>query len=79
MIKRPTLAEGEQDVLMLRCSTKHLSHSNYATMRFEPEALHAANAGLDTARDFMEKVKQEFNWISYGDLWTLGGVAAIQV
>jgi len=26
----------------------------------------------------MEKVKQEFPWISYGDLWTLAGVAAIQ-
>ena len=48
-------------------------------MRFEPEALHGANAGLNVARDLMEKVKQEFPWISYGDLWTLGGVAAIQV
>ena len=48
-------------------------------MRFEPESLHGANAGLIIARDFMEKVKQEFSWISYGDLWTLGGVAAIQV
>ncbi|KIJ95716.1 class II peroxidase, partial [Laccaria amethystina LaAM-08-1] len=52
--------------------------SNYATMRFEPESLHNANAGLNIARDVMEKVKQEFPWISYGDLWTLGGVAAIQ-
>ena len=48
-------------------------------MRFEPEALHDANAGLDIARDLMEKVKQEFPWISYGDLWTLAGVVAIQV
>lgn len=48
-------------------------------MRFEPEALHGANAGLHVARELMEKVKQEFPWISYGDLWTLGGVAAIQV
>ena len=53
--------------------------SNYATMRFQPESLHGANAGLNIARDLMEKVKQEFPWISYGDLWTLGGVAAIQV
>ncbi|ETW81091.1 heme peroxidase 3 [Heterobasidion irregulare TC 32-1] len=52
--------------------------SNYATMRFEPEALHGANNGLNIARGLMEKVKQEFPWISYGDLWTLGGVAAIQ-
>jgi cytochrome c peroxidase len=52
--------------------------SNYATMRFEPEAIHGANVGLNIARELMEKVKQEFPWISYGDLWTLGGVAAIQ-
>jgi cytochrome c peroxidase len=26
----------------------------------------------------MEKIKKQFPWISYGDLWTLGGVAAIQ-
>ena len=54
-------------------------NSNYATMRFEPEALHGANAGLNVARELMEKVKQEYPWISYGDLWTLAGVAAIQV
>jgi len=52
--------------------------SNYATMRFAPESLHAANAGLNIARQLMEKVKEEFPWISYGDLWTLGGVAAVQ-
>jgi len=52
--------------------------SNYATMRFEPEAMHAANNGLDVARVLMEKVKVEFPWITYGDLWTLAGVAAVQ-
>ncbi|KAL4251457.1 Peroxidase [Abortiporus biennis] len=52
--------------------------SNYATMRFEPESLHGANAGLKVARDLMEKVHEEFPWISYGDLWTLAGVAAVQ-
>lgn len=52
--------------------------SNYATMRFAPESLHDANAGLKVARELMEKIKEEYPWISYGDLWTLGGVAAIQ-
>lgn len=52
--------------------------SNYATMRFEPEAKHGANAGLAVARELMEGIKKEFPWISYGDLWTLGGVCAIQ-
>ncbi|KIO25313.1 peroxidase [Tulasnella calospora MUT 4182] len=52
--------------------------SNYATMRFAPESLHAANNGLNVARAVLQKVHDEFPWISYGDLWTLGGVAAIQ-
>lgn len=47
-------------------------------MRFEPEAKHGANNGLNVARTLLEDVKKEFPWISYGDLWTLGGVAAIQ-
>ena len=47
-------------------------------MRFAPESLHDANAGLQIARGVMEKVKEEFPWISYGDLWTLAGVSAIQ-
>ncbi|KAG6375666.1 heme peroxidase [Boletus reticuloceps] len=52
--------------------------SNYATMRFEPESLHSANAGLHVARNLVEKLKSEFQWISYGDLWTLAGVCAVQ-
>lgn len=56
-----------------------LPRSNFATMRFNPESLHGANNGLNIARDLMENVKKDFNWISYGDLWTLGGVAAVQV
>jgi len=47
-------------------------------MRFEPESRHAANAGLNIAREIMESIKKDFSWISYGDLWTLGGVAAVQ-
>ena len=48
-------------------------------MRFAPESLHGANNGLDVARQLLEGVKKDFAWISYGDLWTLAGVAAIQV
>jgi cytochrome c peroxidase len=48
-------------------------------MRFEPESVHEANNGLHIARGLMEQIKKDFEWISYGDLWTLGGVAAIQV
>ncbi|KAF7796657.1 hypothetical protein EIP86_007840 [Pleurotus ostreatoroseus] len=52
--------------------------SNYATMRFAPESAHGANAGLNVARDLMEEIRKDFPWISYGDLWTLGGVCAVQ-
>lgn len=52
--------------------------SNHATMRFEGEGGHAANAGLLIARDHLEKIKQKFPEISYGDLWTLAGVVAVQ-
>lgn len=52
--------------------------SNGATMRFAPERDHGANAGLKAARDFLEPVKEQFPWISYSDLWTLGGVCAVQ-
>ncbi|RDW68621.1 peroxidase-7 [Coleophoma crateriformis] len=58
--------------------------SNGATMRFGPESGHGANAGLEIARNFLEPVKgkhipeAKFPWITYADLWILGGVAAIQ-
>ncbi|KAF3906637.1 Catalase-peroxidase [Dactylellina cionopaga] len=52
--------------------------SNGATMRFQPESDHGANAGLKAAREFLEPVKQKFPWISYSDLWTLAGVCAFQ-
>ncbi|KAF9382135.1 heme peroxidase [Podila verticillata] len=52
--------------------------SNFATMRFKPEAGSEANAGLGIARERLNRVKDKFPDISYGDLWTLAGVAAIQ-
>ncbi|KAJ4421098.1 heme peroxidase [Neurospora sp. IMI 360204] len=52
--------------------------SNGATMRFAPESDHGANAGLKAARDFLEPVKAKFPWITYSDLWILGGVCSIQ-
>ena len=81
MTRIPTRVGGEphSPIHAYTANDDFVPNSNYATMRFEPESVHAANAGLNIARDLMEKVKQEFPWISYGDLWTLGGVAAIQV
>jgi cytochrome c peroxidase len=45
---------------------------------FEPEALHGANNGLKVARDLLEPIKAKYPDLSYGDLWTLAGVAAVQ-
>ncbi|KAI9352597.1 heme peroxidase [Obelidium mucronatum] len=52
--------------------------SNGATMRFDPEASHGANAGLSVARNILEPIKKKFPQISYADLWTLAGVVAVQ-
>jgi len=52
--------------------------SNKGTMRFEPESKHDANAGLHVARNKLENIKKQFPGISYGDLWTLAGVVAVQ-
>lgn len=48
------------------------------TMRWPKEAQDGANNGLQNTRWLLEKVQKEFPWISYGDLYTLGGVVAIQ-
>lgn len=52
--------------------------SNGATMRFSPESNYDANAGLKVARDLLEPVKAKFPWLSYADLYTLGGVVAVE-
>ncbi|KAH8921217.1 class II peroxidase [Atractiella rhizophila] len=52
--------------------------SNYATMRFSSEGGHGANAGLVVARNLLEPIHKKYPNISYGDLWTLAGVCAIQ-
>jgi len=51
--------------------------SNGATMRFEPECSHGANAGLDVARKRLEAVKAKHD-ISYADLWVLASIVAIE-
>lgn len=33
---------------------------------------------MEYARSFLEQIKIENPWISYGDLWTLAGVVAIE-
>lgn len=48
------------------------------TMRFDQEKHDPENAGLNTGVEFLRSIKDEFPDISYGDLFTLGGVVAVQ-
>ncbi|KAJ1834096.1 heme peroxidase [Coemansia sp. RSA 2711] len=52
--------------------------SDGATIRFAAEAGHGANAGLDVARARLEPLKRKYPGLSYGDLYTLAGVVAVQ-
>ncbi|KAJ2554695.1 heme peroxidase [Coemansia sp. RSA 1933] len=52
--------------------------SDGATIRFATESNHGANAGLDVARARLEPLKKKYPAISYGDLYTLAGVVAVQ-
>ena len=48
------------------------------TMIYPEEYRDPANAGLEYGRAFLLSIKEKNPWISYGDLWTLGGVVAVQ-
>jgi len=56
----------------------HTGGSDGATIRFNPEAGYGANAGLDKAKAWLEKVKKGNPDITYADLYTLAGVVAIE-
>jgi hypothetical protein len=59
-------------------NTDSTGGSNGATMRFEPETSDGANKGLYIMRYMLEQVKREFPSVSYADIWTYAGVAAIE-
>lgn len=48
------------------------------TMIYKPEETDGENAGLSIGREFLSEFKQKYPWLSRGDLWTLGGVVAVQ-
>lgn len=48
------------------------------SMIYSPESTDGANAGLEAGRDFLVEFNNKYPWISRGDLWTLGGVVAVQ-
>lgn len=48
------------------------------SMIYAPEASDGENAGLEVGRDFLVEFNSKYPWLSRGDLWTLGGVVAVQ-
>ncbi|CCH60388.1 hypothetical protein TBLA_0C05910 [Henningerozyma blattae CBS 6284] len=48
------------------------------TYRFKKENTDPSNNGLNNAAKFLEPIHKQFPWISHGDLYTLGGVTAMQ-
>ncbi|KAL1818941.1 hypothetical protein ACET3Z_013810 [Daucus carota] len=51
----------------------------FGTMRKKLEQSHAANNGLDIAVRLLEPFKEQFPIISYGDLYQLAGVVAVEI
>jgi len=52
--------------------------SNGALMRFEPEHSDPANAGLYIIADLLHVVKKRHPEVSYADLWSFAGSAAVE-
>lgn len=48
------------------------------TMAYAPESSDPDNAGLNVGIEFLQEFADKYKWISRGDLWTLGGVVAVQ-
>ncbi|GMG28391.1 unnamed protein product [Ambrosiozyma monospora] len=48
------------------------------TLRFAQEFNDNGNTGLNTAKSYLDQIHEEFPWISFADLYTLGGVVAIE-
>lgn len=47
-------------------------------MRFPPESVDPANAGLHHAISFLLPIQAANPWLSHSDLWTLSGITAIE-
>jgi len=52
--------------------------SDGATMRFEPESLDDANAGLSITRDLLLPIKAKHPEVSMADIWALAGCAGCE-
>jgi L-ascorbate peroxidase len=50
-----------------------------ASIRFEPEILHGANAGLSGAVKLLEPIKEKFPGVSYADIYQMASARAIEL
>ncbi|KAK1927065.1 heme peroxidase [Papiliotrema laurentii] len=87
VLKQPGYDDGSAGPVFVRLAwhasgtfslVEHNGGSNGAGMRFEPESVDPANAGLTHAINFLLPIQAANPWISHADLWTLAGVTAIQ-
>merc|ERR1711939_976808 len=60
------------------CTKAKNGGSDGGTMRFEPEAGHGANAGLEHARALIEPIKKKHPAATYADLYILASIVAIE-
>lgn len=49
------------------------------SIRFDPEILHGANAGLKHALILLEPIKAQFPDVGYADLYQLASATAVEV
>ncbi|KAK4689509.1 hypothetical protein P7C73_g603, partial [Tremellales sp. Uapishka_1] len=87
ILKQPGYDDGSIGPVLVRLAwhqsgnfslVEHNGGSNGAGMRFPPESVDPANAGLHHAISFLIPIQTANPWISHADLWSLAGVTAIQ-
>ncbi|WVF72724.1 hypothetical protein IAT40_007542 [Kwoniella sp. CBS 6097] len=87
ILKQPGYDDGSAGPVLVRLAwhasgnfslVEHNGGSNGAGMRFPPESVDPANAGLHHAISFLMPIQAANPWLSHSDLWTLAGITAIE-
>eukprot|EP00937_MAST-01D_sp_MAST-1D-sp2_P005723 g5723.t1 len=60
------------------CKASKTGGSEKATMRFQPEVDHGANAGLSKAQALLKPILAQHPGLSAADLWVLAGTVAVE-